>query len=231
MDTESYAYGNRRSDRELRKCFPAIRLVENERGQMTTERVIEIPWMLMQLPQSGTILDVGSCDATYLADIPQPGRTLHCLDPRNSNILLPPGVVWHNQNIIGNDLPRQLYDAAVMVSVLEHIGLPVYGQTPFPNGDELALAEVWELLKPGAPLIVTVPAGQLKASTWYRQYNPERLRQLFRDWQAAFYYWGCDGTGYHPIIEAEVEEYDYREYPFMTGAGAGALAGIIAYHD
>ena len=32
---------------------------------MPTERVIEIPWALAQLPQTGTILDVGSADATY----------------------------------------------------------------------------------------------------------------------------------------------------------------------
>jgi hypothetical protein len=32
---------------------------------MTTERVIEIPWCLQQIPQSGRILDVGSCEATY----------------------------------------------------------------------------------------------------------------------------------------------------------------------
>jgi len=182
----------------------------------------------MQLPQSGLILDVGSCDATYLASIQQPDRTLHCMDPRDCRASIPVGAVFHGQSLIGNNLAPAHYDAVMFISVLEHIGLPSYDQDAFPDGDRLALAEVWRLLKPGCPAIISVPAGQSKIASWYRQYSTGALHQLFRGWRAEFTYWGFDGVRYQPIPETDVEEYDYRDYPYV---GAGALAGIVAYRS
>jgi hypothetical protein len=193
-----------------------------------SERVIEIPWALMQLPQSGIILDIGSCDATYLRIIQQRSRILHCLDPRGCADEIPPDAVFHNQSIIGNDLPRAYYDAVLMISTLEHIGLPCYGQTPFPDGDRLALADIWSLLKPNSPLITTVPVGQAKVASWYRQYSPDDLRRLFTGWRTEISYWGYEASRYVPIAEEAVEQYDYRDTPYI-GAGAGAIAGIVAY--
>lgn len=195
---------------------------------MPTERVIEIPWCLQQIPQSGRILDVGSCEATYLRVIQQVDRELHCLDPRDCSCDIPRGAVFHHQSLIGNTLPRGFYDAVLVISVLEHIGLPCYEQEPFPYGDRLALAEVRELLKPGAPAILTVPAGQSKVVTWYRQYSPADLHRLFDGWRHEILYWGFDGGGYRPIREDEVEQHDYRDR-HDPGAGAGAMAGIMAW--
>lgn len=193
---------------------------------MPTERVVEIPWALMHLPQTGTILDVGSCYATYLDSILQPDRKLHCLDPYDCSKDMPEGIVFHQESLIGNMLPRAHFDAVLCISTLEHIGLPCYGQSPFLHGDELAVAEMWDLLKPGAPLIATVPAGTSKVMSWYRQYSPAKLYQLFQNFEAKFYYWALSNNRYEPIEEGEVERYDYRDHP---GAGAGAVAGIIAY--
>lgn len=194
---------------------------------MPTERVIEIPWCLQQIPQSGRILDVGSCEATYLGVIQQMDRELHCLDPRDCSREVPPGAVFHHQSLIGNTLPRRWFDAVLVVSVIEHIGLPCYGQEPFPRGDEEALAEVGELLRPGAPALFTVPAGQSKLVTWYRQYGPGDLRRLFAGWQTEVRYWGFDGNAYRPIAENDVELHDYRDR-HDPGAGAGAVAAIVA---
>src|SRR5215213_1358084 len=121
---------------------------------MPTERAIEIPWCLQQLPQSGRILDVGSCEAAYLRVIQQTDRELHCLDPRDCSGEIPGGAVFHHQSLIGHTLPRRSFDAVLVISVIEHIGLPCYGQEPFPRGDARALAEIRELLKPGAPAIL-----------------------------------------------------------------------------
>jgi SAM-dependent methyltransferase len=195
---------------------------------MTTERVIEIPWCLQQIPQSGRILDVGSCEAVYLGVIQQLGRELHCLDPRGCSSVIPPGAVFHHQSLIGNTLPRRWFDAVLVVSVIEHIGLPCYEQEPFARGDERALAEIRELLKPGAPAILTVPAGQSKLMTWYRQYSPADLQRLFAGWRAEIQYWGFDGKAYHPIREDEVESHDYRDR-LDEHLGAGAMAAIVAY--
>ena len=195
---------------------------------MPNERVIEIPWALQQLPQAGRILDVGSCEATYLGVVWQPDRELHCIDPRDCSREVPARAIFHHQSLIGNNLPRDFFDAVLLISVLEHIGLPCYAQEPFPYGDEMALAEVRELLKPGAPAILTVPVGQSKIVSWYRQYSPADLRRLFWGWDYRISYWGFDGSGYRPIEEDEVEAHDYREF-FDPRAGAGAVAGIVAF--
>jgi hypothetical protein len=195
---------------------------------MPNERVIEIPWMLQSLPQTGRVLDIGSCGAVYLGAIHQPDRELHCLDPRDCPRHVPAGAVFHRSSLIGNDLPRGWFDAVVVLSVLEHIGLPCYGQDAFPGGDRLALAEIGELLKPGAPVLVTVPAGQSKVASWYRQYSPADLGRLFAGWRSEISYWGFDGEAYRPISEGEVEELDYRDRQDLN-AGAGAMAAILAY--
>ena len=197
---------------------------------MTTERVVEIPWALRQIPQAGRILDVGSCEATYLGVIQQAGRELHCLDPRDCSAEVPPGAQFHHQSLIGNRLPRRWFDAVLLISVIEHIGLPCYQQEPFPRGDSAALAEIGELLKPGAPVIATVPAGQSKLMTWYRQYSTADLHRLFRGWRHQISYWGFDGGAYQPITEEELEQYDYRDR-LDDQLGAGALAAIVAHES
>src|SRR5437762_10705562 len=108
---------------------------------MPNERVVEIPWVLAKLPQSGLVLDVGSCDATYLSAIVTLDRHLECLDPRDCSSSLPPGIRFHRQSLFGNSLPRNRFDSVLMLSVLEHLGLPTYGQDPIVRGDVRALAE------------------------------------------------------------------------------------------
>ncbi len=194
---------------------------------MPNERVIEIPWMLSKLPQSGLILDVGCCEATYLHTIQQPTRVLHCLDPRPCARDIPSQAVFFNQSIIGNTLPRGMYDAVIALSVIEHIGLPHYDQKAFGQGDRLAVAEMAALLKPGCPMLVTVPAGRSKITPWYRQYSVQDIRNLFATLEVEIDYWGLIGDQYVQISEADVNQFDYRDR-HDANQGAGALSGIVA---
>jgi SAM-dependent methyltransferase len=165
-----------------------------------------------------------------LQAIPQIDRQLHCLDPLACRNDIPQTAVFYQQSIIGNTLSRHAYDAVLVLSVLEHIGLPCYGLAPFPNGSERVLAECWSLLKPGGRVIVTVPAGQPKVTSWYRQYSPKMLERLFAGWRYEIRYWGANDRGFAPIQGSEVEEYDYRDRFDGTGR-AGAVAGIVAYRS
>jgi hypothetical protein len=186
------------------------------------ERVVEIPWALSRLPQSGRVLDVGSCDATYLVDIQNVDRQLECLDPRDCEVATGGDVVFHRQSLFGNTLPRRRYDAVLLLSVLEHLGLPTYGQKPFPYGDYRALGECGPLLRSGGRLVATVPAGRPKLVSWYRQYSPEMIDRLFSGWSHDVSYWGFVDDAYVEIPRHSVTKYDYRDL------GAGALAGIVA---
>jgi len=195
------------------------------------ERVIEIPWALAQIPQKGNILDIGSCGSLYLEVIHQPPlRELFCLDSRYCRKEIPAGVTFYHQSILGNNLPRSFFDAVLLLSTIEHVGLPCYGQKPVVYGDILAISEVWFLLKPGGRLVLTVPVGCVRVDSWYRQYSPATLKRLLYGWRCTFTYWGFDGSQYVPIGEDEVVKYDYRNRPFV-GAGAGAVAGVVAYRS
>jgi hypothetical protein len=197
---------------------------------MTTERVVEIPWVLSRLPRSGTILDIGSCGAEYLADLLTPTRVVHCLDPRPCHAEIPPGVQFHQTNLIHNQLPAASYDAILLISVLEHIGLPAYGLEFFPDGDRRALIEIGRLLKPQSPVFVTAPAGVSQITTVYRQYSPSDLHALFAGWRTEVQYWGYREGAYEPIEESEVEAYSYRART-VEDIGAGAVACIAAYRQ
>jgi SAM-dependent methyltransferase len=188
-----------------------------------SERSIEIPWVLSQLPQAGKILDIGSCEAIYLSTIPQYDRFLHCLDPRNCSDSFPPEAIFHNQSILGNDLPPSFFDCVLLVSTIEHIGLPWYDQKPFPDGDHLTLAEVARLLKPDGYLLMTVPAGAGNVATWYRQYSPPDLKKLLARWDYEIIYMGFQGDSYKLIPEDEVANFSYR-----PSQGAGAVACVKA---
>lgn len=194
---------------------------------MPNERVVEIPWALMQLPHNGTILDIGSCEATYLSTIVNPGRILHCLDVRDCQADLPENVYFHHQSLIGNDLPASYFDAILVLSTLEHIGLPHYDQQGLENSDVLALSEIRRLLKPSGSTIITLPAGRSKLTLWYRQYSPEDIKQLFAQWQYTVDYWGFRGGAYQKIDESEVTSFDY-DYAHGSGAVACIVARILA---
>jgi hypothetical protein len=197
------------------------------RFAMPNERVIEIPWAMMQLPQKGVVLDIGSWSATYLDSIPTADRKLHCLDPQDCRDEIPSDAVFHHQSIIGNSLPRYAFDCVLLLSTIEHIGLPTYGQNPFPDGDRLTLAEVAQLLTPQGYVVVTVPAGVSKITSWYRQYSPSNLSALFTGWDTQITYWGIEDEVYTPIDESNVESFSYR-YGWQEVGGAGAIAGVIA---
>lgn len=193
-------------------------------NQPINERVVEIPYALAHLPQSGAILDVGSCDAPYLACIQLPGRQLHCLDPRP----MPPpmGVPYFQQNIQDFATPERFgtYDGVLMLSSLDHIGLEAYGQPACDGGVESALAAAWHLLRPRGSLVLTVPVGIPKVAGWYRQFAPYELLRLLKQFEivdAAFYkYW----EGKYCLTSApEVKKCDYRD-----GAGAGAVGCLHA---
>jgi len=193
------------------------------RYQPVNERSVEIPWALANLPQRGAILDIGSCEATYLSALAQHGRIVHALDARDCRDDIPEAVVFHAQNLFGNSLLPLSYDAILCLSTLEHLGLPHYGSDMIVGGDALALAEMARLLKPAGTLLVTVPAGISKTTLWYRQYSAPDLAHLFAHWHTEISYFGYQSGAYVPITATHLDEYDYDEE-----RGAGAVACIIA---
>ncbi len=98
----------------------------------------------------------------------------------------PRQMVFVKRDVRDTGLPSNFFDAVVVVSTIEHIGLPVYGQVGFDvDGDVKTIEELRRILKPGGYLIITTPfAGkEFRIVPGERQYNIERLKLLKRGFE------------------------------------------------
>ena len=138
---------------------------------------------------------------------------------------MPDGARFVQESIFGNTLEPQGYDAVLLLSVLEHLGLPTYGQSAVPDGDRRALAECGRLLKADGVLLATVPAGRPRITSWYRQYTPERIETLFEGWSLTVEYFAYADNTYAPVISDEVPRFDYRDR--CDGTGGAAVVALI----
>lgn len=196
---------------------------------IVTERSIEIPFMLQNLPPRGIVLDVGSNEAGYLSQIPQRGRVLHCLDPRPRDGGVPDGVQFHQASIINSGLAADFYDCVTAISTVEHIGLPYYDQPFIENGDALAMRAIHNLLRPDGYVILTVPVGQPKNFGWFRQYSIAQLRTLLAPFQIE----RIDTYGLRSpenrYVEIGIKAVPIFDYESNNGVNrAGAVACVIA---
>lgn len=82
-----------------------------------------------------------------------------------------PGVPLIRFDLLQNPLPKECVDVLVMLNVLEHI-----------EDDVLALENAFQLLKPGASLVIEVPAGRYLYDAYdaqlhhYRRYSVRELQ-------------------------------------------------------
>jgi len=68
----------------------------------------------------------------------------------NDYLYKPRQMVFVKRDVRGTGLPSNFFDAVVVVSTMEHIGLPVYGQVGFDvDGDVETIEELRRILKPG----------------------------------------------------------------------------------
>jgi len=154
-----------------------------------SQRVAEYPWVLRQLrvfvPRGARVLDVGCSESVLSHVLLYMGYEVWGLDI-NDYPYKPRQMVFVKRDARDTGLPSNFFDAVVVVSTIEHIGLPVYGQVGFDvDGDVKAVEELRRILKPGGYLIITAPfAGrEFRIVPGERQYDIERLRLLERGFE------------------------------------------------
>jgi len=126
-----------------------------------SQRVVEYPWVLRQLrrfvPRGARVLDVGCSESVLSHVLLYMGYGVWGLDI-NDYPYMPRQMVFVKRDVRDTGLPSNFFDAVVVVSMMEHIGLPVYGQVGFDaDGDVKAIEELRRILKPGDYLIITMP--------------------------------------------------------------------------
>lgn len=148
--------------------------------RFVNERIVEIPWVLGNLPRSpARILDVGASESPLALMLASLGYQVTAVDLRTYPFTHP------NLEIVAGDITKlnlsAKFDTVVCLSTLEHIGLPVYGGREMLAGDNLALQQMHRWLKPGGYLLLTVPAAlKYQVRKFWRQYDVATLKHLLR---------------------------------------------------
>jgi hypothetical protein len=153
---------------------------------LVNERIVEQPFVfraLAGLPEDARIVDVGGSESTVGLSLATLGHRVTVVDPR------PYPLRHQNLTHAGcrlDELPDPVapFDAAVVLSAVEHFGLEHYGlEWSDARADLAALARLRELVAPGGLLVLTVPfAEHATVDDFQRVYDEAGLRELLAGW-------------------------------------------------
>jgi hypothetical protein len=153
---------------------------------LVNERVVEQPFVfeaLATLAKPALILDVGGSESTVGLSLATLGHKVTIVDPRGYP-LIHPNLRSEACRLDQLSDPGEPFDAAVVLSAVEHFGLEHYGLGAIDGRMDLkALARLRELVKPGGLLVLTVPfAAQASVDDFQRVYDEDGLAALLRGW-------------------------------------------------
>lgn len=193
------------------------------------ERIVEYPWVFLQLPQSpGRVLDAGSAlNHRFLLDrapLKEANLTIMTLAPEKR-------CFWGRSiSYVYGDLRDTAFrdgsfDAVVSVSTIEHIGLDntlhYTADASKKETDALgfvpAIREFRRMLRPGGICLVTVPYGRRGVHGWYQIFDADLVRQVieaFGPSESTVEYFGYTGQGWQRAQAADLVDayfYDVHE--------------------
>jgi SAM-dependent methyltransferase len=150
----------------------------------TTERIVEKAWLMRQLATlnaGSTILDVGANESTLALELASNGYKVTALDFRRYP-LVHPNLQVVQGDICDSGLESDSFDAVILLSTIEHIGLGTYGD-PKSSTLSIAMGEVYRLLRPAGTLLLTVPFGVSAVTPIHRIFDSADLRELVSQFQ------------------------------------------------
>lgn len=189
--------------RGLRKVF--------EPGMVTTERVVEYPFVFQHLgPAKGPVLDVGCCESRLPIALASRGYPVVGFDV--SSYPYPhPRLRAVRGDILHAPFDDASFSRILAISVIEHIGIGHYGDPLAGEGDRRAVEEIARLLQPGGCAILTVPFGKAMTNDWMRVYDPPRLRGLISPLQARVVEYAVGDHGlWGPADEERASQVDWN---------------------
>jgi SAM-dependent methyltransferase len=151
------------------------------------DRHVEWAWIAAQMPPGpGEALDFGP-GKSYLSLIAaQRGFNVAAVDLEpNQRLYVHPHLNFVQGDMCKLALPAEHFDMVINCSTVEHVGLAGrYGvQENRPDGDLEAMARLYELMKPGGVMLLTIPVGQDEIFAPYcRVYGAQRLPRLLESY-------------------------------------------------
>jgi SAM-dependent methyltransferase len=146
------------------------------------ERSVEYPWVYQRTQDiiGGIVLDVGAKEGLPITDLILLNNQVYSIDPNISNLTQRGNLLLFKEDIRSTSFSSNFFDAVIVVSTLEHIGVcGRYGVIQSDDdGDINAMREIYRILKPGGRCLVTIPYGSGRSLPLNRLYNANRLKQL-----------------------------------------------------
>lgn len=140
------------------------------------DRIVETPFVLGNLPPKGKILDVGACESPIALMLATHGYKVWANDTRTYPFEHP-NLTIDNESVL-KIKKKNFFDMVICLSVLEHIGLEVYGNKNEDELDKKAVQKMHELLKRGGKLILTTPIDRKHCMIYHsRVYTLAELKK------------------------------------------------------
>jgi hypothetical protein len=155
------------------------------------ERIVEMPFAMAalgRLSPPARILDIGSAESTFPLSAASLGYRVAAVDLRPLPYLHPNLESWAGR-FEDWEPPAEPFDAAFLISTIEHVGVGAYGEVPYGSseagrGADRAMVErLRGLLVPGGLLVLTTPYGEGKIDELERTYDDEALGALLEGWE------------------------------------------------
>jgi SAM-dependent methyltransferase len=196
----------------------------------TTERAIEIPWVVSRYRGETNVLDVGTAyaeaeyvDALAALNIPH----LVGVDAALSAQQTPPPFEVVQADVRRLPFADGSFALILCVSTLEHVGCDnsLYGLVveEDPDGMSKALRELRRVLAPGGRLLVTVPCGEFEDHGWF-------VQEPVRDWLVLFERAGLT-VQTHEVYELDADgwrrPWRFRERGVRYGERGPAASAVL----
>lgn len=204
------------------------RLAAEGPSVIISEQVIENASVLRQLdPSVRSVLDFGAFESTLPLAIAALGIEVTVVDQRAYPFSA------EGLRAIQHDILQPLaglapdFDIVYSISTVEHVGLAHYGDPAAPEGDRIALAHLWEKVRPGGRLIFSVPAGRPGVHRGYRVYDEAALRRIMpHDGAIAFFLKHGRRGVWRPSQATEIARHEYENYTTQAPAEGVAVVTI-----
>jgi len=192
-----------------------------------SERIVENPFVIQNIPEDKNIkiLEIGctaSKIAMYLTNLGYKVDGVDLVDYEYKH----PNFKFHKGNFFDIKFGPNIYDVVILLSVIEHVGLDVYGNKIIDErGDIEMLREIHRILKLGGKVILTAPYGNFEGSQTYRVYDEKRVNELFGLFDSKKYiYYERKNKPYY--MNVEKEELDNKK--LVNNGGIKGLICVIA---
>ena len=149
-----------------------------EPGMVTTERVVEYPFIFQNLDGvRDPILDIGCCNSQLPIALASRGFQVVGID-FNPYPYKHPKFTAVRGDAMRIPFATGCFGAVLAISVIEHIGIGHYGDPLGEMGDCAVVNEIVRVLRPGGRVLITVPFGRAMTDDFQRVYDPLLLRKL-----------------------------------------------------